>query len=930
MGTVYAAYDPSLDRRVALKFLRAIEGDRGDVREKRLLREAQAMARLSHPNVAVVYEVGSFEGHVFLAMELVDGMDLRSWLAASPRSFAQILDAFRAAGRGLATAHAAGIIHRDFKPENVLVDRHDRPRVADFGLSRAPGDPADEPEGSTDGATTPLSAPSHLSTPLTATGGVLGTLSYMAPEQHAGAAVDARSDQFSFCVALHEALHGERPFPTIPGQSMGEAIAAPAPAASASSAVPRWCRQALARGLALDRDDRFASMDELLAALTPPVSRRWQVALGAALALAVTGAAAYAFVADRTAAPPGPRCDLGAQRLAGVWDQPVKSRLRDAFLRTRASGADTTWAAFSAIVDQRAGAWVSMHDEACAATHVSGQQSPAVLDLRMECLDRKRQEMKDLVDVYSERADASALDRVVAAADKLSAVAACADVANLRAVSPLPEDLAVRARVRSLRGRLGRSRALGEAGRYQQGREYMQSLAKEAEAVGYAPLVAEAANALATHLRLAGKFEEAEQSFFAAANHAVEGRDWSEEAEAWLGLVANYGQEGVVVEGRVAARAAELAVRRANGDESMRAELETGIGRVENLAGSFDQALQHFRRAEELLKRSLGARSLRYADVLGEIARVLSNLGQNREGLVQQERALGLRRELLRPDHPDIAASLYGVAYAYTDLGLLQKGLRIAEQSYEIRRRELGPEHPLTIRSRQLIAGAERDLGQHDRAIKDFQDVLAIRKRVLHPDDKILTVTYASLADAERRAGRLDEAERDFRRSIEHEAQAGTPGDVGTGWALIGLGRIGVARRLHRQAVRDCRRALEILSRSYGVDSNRLVEVRECLGEALIGIGDLAAAREQLERAIDSIHDGEHGPEVGAVARFQLARALWGKPADRLRALELAHKTLDALATFEGDRRELKQQITTWLTSREKPPGPHRLTTTPP
>src|SRR6266545_3746982 len=213
MGVVYAAYDTTLDRRVALKFLAPQGGDRDRVHERRLLREGQAMARLSHPNVAVVYEVGVFQGRVFLSMEFVDGMNLRAWLAERPRSFAEILDVFRAAGRGLAAAHAASIVHRDFKPDNVLVDVHGRPRVTDFGLSRAAHDPQDEQEEQeeepmpvADRVAALLSAASYLSSPLTRTGGLLGTPSYMAPEQRGGHAVDARSDQYSFCVALYEAL----------------------------------------------------------------------------------------------------------------------------------------------------------------------------------------------------------------------------------------------------------------------------------------------------------------------------------------------------------------------------------------------------------------------------------------------------------------------------------------------------------------------------------------------------------------------------------------------------------------------------------------------------------------------------------------------------------------------------------------------------
>lgn len=298
MGVVYAAYDPELDRKIALKLVRP---NRPGAGEGQLLREAQAIARLSHPNVVAVYDVGTHRDQVFLAMELVEGKSLGPWLGQSPRSVREILDVFVAAGRGLAAAHAAGVVHRDFKPDNVLIGHDGRVRVADFGVARRFESPGEEPPERPDlpeearSARATRSARSTLAVAEATRGGVaIGTVPYMAPEQLRRGVADARSDQFAFCIALFEALYGERPFAGQGALDLALAMESgelrtPSPA---GRRVPAWVRLVLARGLAFDPAARFPSMDELLAALSrDPVAaqrRRWGIAAAVA-ALIVAG-----------------------------------------------------------------------------------------------------------------------------------------------------------------------------------------------------------------------------------------------------------------------------------------------------------------------------------------------------------------------------------------------------------------------------------------------------------------------------------------------------------------------------------------------------------------------------------------------------------------------------------------------------------------
>ncbi|AKQ70036.1 Serine/threonine kinase PKN8 [Myxococcus hansupus] len=260
MGVVYAADDSRLGRRVALKLLRPLREGAEEEGRARLLREAQAMARLSHPNVLPIFELGTAEGRDFLAMEWVEGTTLAEWLRERERPWREVLDVFLAAGAGLAAAHRAGLVHRDFKPSNVLVGFDGRVRVTDFGLARQ--DAAVPSTVQMEGRDEATSAKASV---LTRHGQVAGTPAYMSPEQHAGHAVDARSDQYSFCVALHEAFEGERP-------SLLPSDAAPRnlPSRRRSQDLPRHIRAGLAQGLSPDPEQRFASMDALMTALTQP------------------------------------------------------------------------------------------------------------------------------------------------------------------------------------------------------------------------------------------------------------------------------------------------------------------------------------------------------------------------------------------------------------------------------------------------------------------------------------------------------------------------------------------------------------------------------------------------------------------------------------------------------------------------------------
>ncbi|MDC0669058.1 WD40 repeat domain-containing serine/threonine protein kinase [Nannocystis radixulma] len=330
MGVVYGAYDPELDRKIALKFLKA-QG-RDDKGRARLLREAQAMARLAHPNVVTVHDVGTFGDEVFVAMEFVHGVSLRQWLHARRRSWRDIVAVFIAIGRGLAAAHGAGLVHRDLKPENVMIGVDERVRVMDFGLARAStGEPGDEPP------TCPREQPLGLE--LTRTGTLMGTPAYMAPEQWEGREADARTDQFAYCVALWEALYGARPFRGETPSALLLAITRGqlTPPRDARRA-PAWLRRVLERGLAVDPAARWPSMSVLLGELARDreAARRRLGALLLGVAALIAAALVARAIDDRRIAAERAReaqerASRAVQRESEVWRlTTIGARERDA------------------------------------------------------------------------------------------------------------------------------------------------------------------------------------------------------------------------------------------------------------------------------------------------------------------------------------------------------------------------------------------------------------------------------------------------------------------------------------------------------------------------------------------------------------------------------------------------------------------------
>jgi serine/threonine protein kinase/tetratricopeptide (TPR) repeat protein len=738
MGEVYAAYDPELDRKVAVKLLRVKPGNGVSLNEgrQRTLREAQAIARLSHPNVVVVYDVGTFRDQVFIAMEFVEGNTVTYWMAAQPRSWQEVLRVFRAAGRGLTAAHEKGLVHRDFKPDNVMVGRDGEVRVMDFGLARQVTDkPAlektspgrafpvmiaeDRPDAVPDDQMTtillngppagsPTPAPGTDSQPsqpssgmfevqLTRTGAMMGTPAYMAPEQFLGTETDARTDQFSFCVALYEALYGERPFS---GNTMfalttavvqGQVREAPQ-----SSKVPLWVRKVLLRGLRAQAEERYPSMHDLIDALgkNPNAARtRWLAGAAVLLVPVALTVGVHQSLANHKSI-----CGAGPARLAGVWDlttagEPEPARqaaIHSAFLHTGKSYASEVYATVNRILSRYSQSWAKMYREACEATNARGEQSAEVLDLRMTCLQERLGGLRALTDVFSD-ANGQVVENAVSAANNLGSLDRCADVPLLRSVVRPPEDPTTRARVAELRHQLAGMKALYDSGRYREGLKNSPRLREQVRALGYQPLIAETLATIGMMYCKSNDVASAEKTLVDSYLAADASRDDEVRAEDATNLVWVVGyQEGRYADAQRWAKYADAILQRLGGHVLLQAWLLNNLGGLFEIRGEREAALRMQQEGLALKERALGRDHPDVGISEGNVAVVLTALGRNQEALEHVDRSIAVLENGLGAGHPDLATQLNNRGEILNALGRSRDARASFEKARIVWERELG------------------------------------------------------------------------------------------------------------------------------------------------------------------------------------------------------------------------------------------------
>ncbi len=884
MGLVLLAYDPTLHREVALKVVRASSKDA----EARLVREARAMARMNHPNVVAVYDAtvsddsprGPRARRVVLAMEYVRGKTLGDWLASTDRTPDEIVSHFVEAGRGLAAAHREGLLHRDFKPANVLVGDMGGhgdfvKRIARVDTSmQSHEDDDDESRGSavagedTDGR-------------LTQTGLAVGTPRYMAPEQHRSRALTPAVDQFAFCVALYEALVGQPPFSGTGSALVRAKLEGPRPWPRDSD-VPSRVVQAVTRGLSPQPDARFPSLDDLLAQLERPrTSARGAWVVAAALVVSAT------VWATTSGDAPEPPCQGAQQHLAGVWDETRREQVRASVLGTAAAFAPDAWSDIDAGLSEWAAEWTAGHKAACEATQ-RGEQSEDLLDLRNACLDSARVQLSAAVDVI-EGATPDVLARGHRVVDALPRLADCADLEALRRGTqrPAPQD---RLAVAAARRQLARANAQLNAGQYEAASATLRDTPGLLGGVDYVPVDIEILLVRGAIQVRHAQYTEAEASLREAQRLAAREQDWRAVLKASTRLIWLLGTQLGRPEAALAFR--ELALGAAEGDAEATARVRAAVASTLHHQGELEAAEAEFRTAVALLSKARGAQDAVVARLRNNLGTLLETRGKYEEASAEYEAAIAATEATLGQNHPDIATWRNNLA------GTLLNQSRPAEAATQYRRSiaqmglSMGAEHPSVLSARVNLASAlnaddksaeaieilravlpslTEQLGPTHRAVLIARDTLAVTLRThgepsaaetehrralsdilaaFGPEHPEVAITRGQLAVDLIDQGKLDEAQTQLRTALELRLRSSDPTHPEVGRLHENLGSTLLLTQRPKEAVAEFRAALEIWSAAAeGTGQTHVARVHEGLAEALDAVGNHAEAAEHRRAA---------------------------------------------------------------------------------
>ncbi|HEY0253480.1 MAG TPA: serine/threonine-protein kinase [Kofleriaceae bacterium] len=838
MGIVYRAFDPELDRAIALKLLHTKSQTGSTIGDSSwLLREAQAMARLSHPNVVIVHDVGVVrDDQVFVAMELVDGTTLRQWLGAKPRTWREVRDVMLAAGEGLAAAHAAKLVHRDFKPENVIVGKDGRVRVMDFGLARQRSSDSIPPPTSDDAV---RAMQQKLSDELTVVEGVIGTPAYMAPELFDGVEADPRSDQYSFGVVLFEALTGDRPYPKdlIPSRR--------SPAPTISSKVPARVADVALRAIAVDPAQRFGSMRELLVALSvDPGARRRRIAVGLGAIVVVAGSVvATRMLAPHQAAP----CEGIETRMVGIWDPKVKSTVQAAYVATKLPFAGKAYAALAPALDRYAGAWLEMSRESCQATRVRKDQTEEVLSLRQACLDQELAELGALTKLLGEP-NQFVVEKAEAVVDELDKIPRCANVAALRAPSAPPPELAPK--IAEIHALVAEAAANTIAARSMQAMVSANKAVDTAKETSFAPILAEALSVQGAVQKATGNDAQAEATLTQMIWTAESARRDDLVARGGIALagIKVYAQPPKPSEARIWLGLSIAAAKRI----SLEREFESAYKLIEAVLdvqeGNVTAAVAAGEASFAATAKLYGANSgLAYGNEIlfaGTLARAL----QYAKAAPHYEHAIAVRSQFVGDSYPEVALAWSNLAVCYHFMGELDRARTTFAKALALREKLFGAASPVLVPTLDNYGVFLTQTDDPTKARAMLERGLALAAMIPGKDTPDYDVVATDRADAVVAQGKLVEAHGMFDELLASEVarRSTTLPATQTSRAQLAL-----VEKAWGDAERFARQAITGFEAAGGKDNPELWRPMSVLGRALAAEAKAADAKVALQRAVE-------------------------------------------------------------------------------
>jgi eukaryotic-like serine/threonine-protein kinase len=722
-GVVYAAFDPKLDRRVALKLLHAD----GGVDEDRFLGEVRAMAKVSDPGVVAIYDAGRFDDRSYIAMEYIDGATLRAWLAAEPRSVEAITAAFVQAGRGLAAAHACGIIHRDFKPDNVLVRANETVAVTDFGLAERAGRSHNEDAW------------------------LVGTPAYMAPEALQRETVDVRADVYSFCVALYEAMFGAHPFPATTMTELVTAIAR-GPRVPRDSRFPRHVRDAVIAGLAAKPSERPQTMTLLLRELqySPRSKRRWLT--GAGVIVAATTA-----IAIRSMGAPDEQssCSVRARdQVSAIWNADRRSTVRSALEQSNSPIGRDAAPRVEIVLDRYAASWQSAWIGACEARDTRSN-AVDLTERRLDCLERRRQQWAALVGTLAHPDERTVLNASTATY-ALPAVETCRGERWLPGLSVNVADT----RFSAAHAAIANAQVFADLGRTVDGLAALVSPLGLAVETGDRALEAEA-RLVEGDLRRAVEPRAAEAPLHAAAIAASAAGRLDLESAAKILLVQTLAHSQLRLEEvGLAAKYAEALVDRL-GDPLATADYRYARALAEWSIGGSGRSLP-FDIGTLIAQLTVrGNDHPKTAEAQNSLAVTLFELEKLDASIALEHRAIETRERLQGPEHPETLNAKGNLAYALAERGDIVEARQLQESVAAGRERLFGPDYFLLSETwLRLSRLYQWELGRSDDALAAGRKALAIDTKEFGESSSEAIASMANLARILAARGEHDEAER--------------------------------------------------------------------------------------------------------------------------------------------------------------------------